>query len=189
MRAALYLRVSTADQHSENQLPELERFAAMRDWDVVAQYVDHGVSGAKASRPALDTLLASARRGELDAVLAWSASRFGRSLVNSVLAMHELVQLGVALVFVTQGVDTTTPIGRGVAALLAGLAEQEREEICRRTREGMARSRANGQRLGRPRAHQVDTEEVRRRREGGESWRMISAALGVPSATLRRGME
>lgn len=87
----LYLRVSTDTQDEENQLPELERRAKIEGWNVVRIYRDHGVSGSRARRPELDELLADARSGKLKVVAAWSASRFGRSLTNTVLAMDELI--------------------------------------------------------------------------------------------------
>ena len=95
MRAALYARVSTVDQHAQNQLPELQQYAEARGWEIHETYVDHGESGSKASRPALDRLMTDARRRRFDAVVVWSISRFGRSMVNAVLAMHELTELGI----------------------------------------------------------------------------------------------
>jgi len=147
IRAALYLRVSTDEQHAENQLPELERFAEAHGWEIANRYVDQGESGAKASRPAIDRLLADARRGRFNVVLCWSISRFGRSMVNAVLAMHELTELGIRLVALQQAVDTGTVVGRGVAALLAALAEAELEEKRERVKAGIRRVRARGQRF------------------------------------------
>ena len=122
--AALYARCSTDQQHAENQLPELERYIEARGWTIAGRYVDQGESGAKACRPALDSLMADARRARFDVVVCWSISRFGRSMVNSVLAMHELTELGVRLVALQQSVDTGTVVGRGVAALLAALVAE-----------------------------------------------------------------
>ncbi len=142
MKPALYLRTSTDEQHTENQLPELERYVAARGWTVHHQYVDQGVSGAKASRPAFDEMMADARRKRFDVVVIWSFSRFGRNMVASVLAMNELAELGIRLVSIQQGIDTGTVIGRGVAALLAALAEAERDEIKERVKAGIRRARA-----------------------------------------------
>jgi DNA invertase Pin-like site-specific DNA recombinase len=70
MRCALYARVSTLDQQPANQLAELRRYAEARGWTAV-DYVDHGVSGAKDSRPALDRLVKDAKRRKFDVVVAW----------------------------------------------------------------------------------------------------------------------
>jgi DNA invertase Pin-like site-specific DNA recombinase len=188
-RVALYLRVSTSDQHAENQLPELERYAEARGWSVVGRYVDQGESGAKASRPALDELMAEARRGRFDAVVCWSISRFGRSMVNAVLAMHELTELGVRLVALQQAVDTGTVVGRGVAALLAALAEAELEEKRDRVRAGIRRVRAQGKRWGAPKKHLVPIEKVEARLAAGESLGQVARDLGIPKTTVHRQLR
>ena len=189
IRAALYLRVSTEDQHAENQLPELDRFVAAHGWQVTERYIDQGVSGAKASRPALDMLMDAARRRRFDVVVCWSISRFGRSMVNSVLAMHELTELGVRLVALQQSVDTGTVVGRGVAALLAALAEAELDEKRARVKAGIKRVRAQGKRWGRPKKHLVDLDAARARIAAGESLGQVAAGLGVPKTTLHRQLK
>jgi putative DNA-invertase from lambdoid prophage Rac len=185
-RAALYLRVSTDDQHPENQLPDLRRCAEQRGLLITEEYVDHGESGAKARRPALDRLMDDARRGRLDVVLCWSISRFGRSMVNSVLAMHELTVLGVALIFVQESIDTGSIVGRGIAALLAALAEQDLEERRARVRAGISRARAAGKRWGRPNNHRVDADIVSDLLDAGLTYAQAADRLGVPKTTLYR---
>ena len=185
-KAALYLRVSTDEQHPENQLPDLERYAKQRGWEVFDRFVDHGVSGAKDSRPELDRMMSAARRRRFDVVVAWSVSRLGRSMVNNVMAMHELSSLGVGLVFVTQGIDTTTPIGRGVMGLLSALAEAEREELRARTRAGMARARVEGKMLGRPRVKLPPAEVLHHELMAGASRRALAKKYSVGAATIRR---
>ena len=132
--------------------------------------------------------MADARKRRFDVVLAWSVSRFGRSLVNNVLHMQELTELGVGLVFVTQGIDTTTTIGRGVVALLAALAEAELEERRERTKAGLRRARAQGKRLGRPKRHVVPVKLVRERLDAGKSLRQVARDLGIPVSTMHRQM-
>jgi len=188
-KAAIYLRVSTPEQHAENQMPELVRYIEARGWVVWEQYADEGVSGTKASRPALDRLMEDARRRKFDVVVAWSVSRFGRSLVNSVVTMQELSDLGVGLVFVTQGVDTTTTIGRGVVALLAALAEAEVEERRDRIKAGLRRARAKGKRLGRPKRHLVPVKLVKERLAAGESLRKVARDLDIPVSTVHRQLR
>lgn len=187
--AALYLRVSTDDQHAENQLPELERYIEARGWTVAERYIDQGVSGAKASRPALDAMMDDARRGRFGVVVCWSISRFGRSMVNAVLAMHELTELGVRLVALQQSVDTGTVVGRGVAALLAALAEAELEEKRARVKAGIRRVRAQGKRWGAPKKHIVPLDRVESRLAAGESLGQIAEHLGIPKTTLHRQLR
>ena len=89
MRAAVYARVSTADQTCENQLIELRRYCAARGWDAT-EYVDTGVSGAKDRRPALDRLVVDARRRKVDTVVVWRLDRLGRNLRHLILLIDEL---------------------------------------------------------------------------------------------------
>jgi len=108
MRAALYARVSTADQEPQNQLTELARYCQARNWEPV-EYVDHGVSGAKDRRPALDRLLKDARRRKVDVVICWRLDRLGRNLKHLITLLDELAVLGVAFVSLAEGIDATTP--------------------------------------------------------------------------------
>ena len=111
LRAALYARVSTTDQTTDNQLLEPRRYAEARGW-TVTEYVDEGVSGAKESRPALDRLLKDARRRRLDALVVWRLDRLGRNLRHLILTLDELTALGVSFVSLGEGIDTSTPAGR-----------------------------------------------------------------------------
>lgn len=189
VKVALYLRVSTNEQHSENQLPELENYVKARGWSIEKVYIDHGISGRKASRPKLDQLLIDGRKRQFDAVVCWSISRFGRSMVNSVLAMHELTEMGIRLVALQQAVDTGTVIGRGVAALLSALAEAEVEEKRDRVKAGIRRARAKGKRWGAPKKHLVPVDEVKTRLAEGESLGRIAADLGIPKTTVYRQLQ
>ena len=111
MKAAIYARVSTLDQEPENQLQELRRYLEARGWTGV-EYVDRGVSGAKDRRPALDQLLADARRRRFDVVVCWRLDRLGRNLKHLIMLLEELQALGVAFVSLAEGIDATTPAGR-----------------------------------------------------------------------------
>lgn len=97
-RAAFYLQVSTADQHPQNQTHDLEQLAAQRGWEVVQRYCDHGYSGARARRPALDQLLADARRARFDIVVVWSCDRLARSVRHFIEVLDELNHLHVEFV-------------------------------------------------------------------------------------------
>ena len=120
-RCALYARVSTTDQHCENQLTELRAFCAARGWTITREYVDHGVSGATEQRPALDALLADARRRRFDVLACWRLDRLGRNLRHLVLLLEDLHALGVSFASLNEGIDATTPAGRLQMHMLAAL--------------------------------------------------------------------
>lgn len=149
MRAAIYARVSALDQEPENQLQELRRYVEARGWPAT-EYVDRGVSGAKDRRPALDQLLADAKRRRIDVVVCWRLDRLGRSLKHLITLLDELQSLGVAFVSLAEGIDATTPAGKLQMHILGAIAEFERERIRERVLAGLQRARAQGKRLGRP---------------------------------------
>jgi DNA invertase Pin-like site-specific DNA recombinase len=134
------------------------------------------VSGAKESRPALDTLLKDARRRRFDAVVVWRLDRLGRSLRHLILTLDELSALGVAFVSPGEGIDTSTPAGRLQLHILAAIAEFERERIRERVCLGLARAKAHGRRLGRPRRRVTETELAA---AAGLSARQPATELGV----------
>ena len=148
MHTALYVRVSTVDQEPENQLLELRRYVAARGWTAV-EYVDHGVSGAKDRRPALDQLVADVRAHRVQAVVCWRLDRLGRNLRHLVMLLDDWHSRGIAFVTMGEGIDTSTPAGRLVAGVLGSIAEFERARIQERVRAGLARVRAQGRCLGR----------------------------------------
>jgi DNA invertase Pin-like site-specific DNA recombinase len=151
-RAALYLRVSTGEQSVENQRRELLATAERRGWEVVQEFADEGISGAKGrdKRPAFDRLLKLVTRRKIDMVAAWSVDRLGRSLQDLVGFLGELHAAGVDLYLERQGVDTSTPAGRALFQMLGVFAEFERALIQERIRAGIANAKANGTKSGRP---------------------------------------
>ena len=152
MRVAVYGRVSTAHQSSDNQLLELERVASTRGWNVVRTFRDDGISGAKGrdERPALDALLKAASRREIDLIAVWSIDRLGRSLQHLVTVVNDLQALGVGLFIYQQQLDTTTPSGKLCFSMFGAFAEFERNLIRDRVRVGLERAKKNGVKLGRP---------------------------------------
>lgn len=182
MRVALYARVSTTDQHPENQLQELRQYVAARGW-TPSEYVDQGVSGSKDRRPALDQLTADVRRHKLDAVICWRLDRLGRNLRHLVMLLDDWQHRGVAFVTLGEGIDTSTPAGRLVAGVLASIAEFERARIQERIRAGLARARGQGRRLGRPKQ---DAPVERLQAVQGLSVRDAARTLGVSASTLQR---
>jgi DNA invertase Pin-like site-specific DNA recombinase len=151
MRAAIYLRVSTTGQTTENQRLELERVAQQRGWEIVGVYEDAGISGAKGrdKRPEFDRLLKDATRGKFDIVAAWSVDRLGRSLQDLVAFLSDLREIGSDLYLHQQAIDTSTPSGRAMFQMLGVFAEFERGMIRERVNAGLTRARAAGTRLGR----------------------------------------
>lgn len=185
MRVAIYGRVSTAEQSTVMQVEELRAFCARRGWDVVEEFTDTGVSGSRESRPALNRLLADARRRRFDTVLVYRYDRFARSLRQLVNALAEFDSLGIHFVSLHEGVDTSTPNGRLVFGIFASIAEFERELIRGRVRSGIAAAKARGTRLGRPTVA-VDTAKIAGLRAAGRSWRAIGRELGVSERSLVR---
>src|SRR5947209_9247634 len=113
-RVALYLRVSTTEQSPESQLQDLRGLAEQRGLVIVGEYTDHGVSGAKANRPALDRLLADARRGQFDVLAIWAFDRLARSVSHLIRLLDELTELGVEFISFRETIDTQGPLGRAI---------------------------------------------------------------------------
>lgn len=154
MRVAIYARVSTNDkgQDVEVQLRELRAYAALRGWTVTDEYVDQGISGTKASRPELNRLMSAAKSTVcFDAVLVWKFDRFARSTKHLLEALETFQAHSVAFVSFTEGIDTSSAMGRFVLTVLGGVAELERSILIERTKAGMRNAAAKGVHCGRPR--------------------------------------
>ena len=152
-RAVIYVRVSTDKQTIENQLRELHRMAEHRGWEVVKEYRDAGISGAKGreARPGLNQMLKDAQRRHFDVVMAWAIDRLGRSLIDLLGTIQTLEHCGIDLYLDQQSIDTTTPTGRLMFQITGAFAEFERGMIRQRINAGLKRAVEAGQRLGRPR--------------------------------------
>jgi DNA invertase Pin-like site-specific DNA recombinase len=183
-RAAIYTRISTGEQNSDLQTTELPEFCARRGWNLAETYSDV-MTGAKDKRPALDRLMADARRGKFSVVAVWRFDRFARSTSHLLRALEEFSSLGIDFVSVTEAIDTTTPAGRMVFTVLGAVAELERTIIREHVIAGQRAARKRGVKFGRPMVA-VDAAQVRRLRNDGLSWRAIAAETGVPKDTLRR---
>jgi DNA invertase Pin-like site-specific DNA recombinase len=188
-RVALYARVSTlAGQRPEMQLVELREYAGRRGWNVVGEYVDHGVSGTKESRPALNCLMTDAKQRRFDVIAVWKIDRFGRSLRHLVNSLAELESLGVSFVSLRDSLDLSSPAGRLMAQLLGAIAEFERSLITERVRAGIRNARNKGRTLGRPRL-EVDRGRISRLRNSGASLRAISKQLGISLGSVHRALK
>ena len=179
MRAAIYARVSTLNGQSvEMQRRDLRELAVRRGFEIAGEYCDEGQSGAKASRPALDAMLADARRGKFRVLLVWRLDRLGRSLSHLVRLLEDLRVWNVELVSFSEGLDFTTATGKLMFQLLSAFGEFERECIRERVRAGLRNARAKGKSIGRPRV-QIDAAKVASFRAAGYSWPRIARELGV----------
>ena len=174
-KAALYLRVSTKDQTTENQRLELERVAEAKGWEIGPVYQDEGISGAKGrdKRPAYDQMLKDAVRAKFNVLMAWDVSRLGRSLGGLVQALEELHSQKVDLYLHQQALDTTTPSGKALFQMCGVFAEFERAMLSERVKAGLVRAAANGARLGRP-AIAIDPLKIKEEHVRGASIRTIA---------------
>jgi DNA invertase Pin-like site-specific DNA recombinase len=189
-RAAIYARVSTRNGHQdpETQLLALRQVAERAGWQVVEEYLDHGISGAKGrdQRPAFDRLLKDATRRRFDVVMAWSVDRLGRSLQDLVAFLGEVHAQGVDLYLDRQGVDTTTPGGKALFQMMGVFAEFERAMIRERVCAGLDKARAKGKRLGRPTVPPSVERSILAARAAGKGQLAIARDLGVGVSTVRR---
>lgn len=188
-RAALYLRVSTGGQTTENQRLELEAMAVRCGWTVIGVYEDAGISGAKGrdQRPAFDRLCRDSARRKIDVVMAWSVDRLGRSLQHLVQFLGDLHATGVDLYLHQQGIDTTTPSGKAMFQMLGVFAEFERAMIRDRVQAGLARARSQGKRLGRPpTAAATERAILADLKAGTMGMRKIAAKHGVGVSVVQR---
>lgn len=188
-KVALYARVSTDDQSTLMQLEELRRYVSARGYKLYREYTDNGVSGARESRPALDELMGDARRRRFDVVLVYRFDRFARTLKQLVLALEEFRSLNVDFVSLHESIDTSTPTGRVLFAVIAAFSEFERETLKQRVLSGMESARKRGAKIGRPR--EVDdklTARIRTLRKGGSSYREITKETGASAGTISRAL-
>jgi DNA invertase Pin-like site-specific DNA recombinase len=189
MRVAIYARVSTTNgQNPEMQLSDLREYASRRGWEVFAEYVDNGVSGAKESRPELNRLMADVHLRCFDVVLCWKVDRFGRSLKHLVNALADLDSYGVAFVSLRDNLDLSTPSGRLMFQIIGAMAEFERSLIQERVRAGLRNAKLRGKTLGRP-PLTLDSARIARLRASGASIREIAAQLEVSTATVHKALR
>lgn len=184
-RAAVYLRVSTDGQTTDNQRLALREAAERRGWTIVGEYQDQGISGAKGrdKRPGLDRMLKDATRGKFDVVMAWAVDRLGRSLPDLVMMLQDLHGAKVDLYLHQQALDTTTPAGKAMFGMLGVFAEFERSMIQERVKAGISRARARGVKLGRPKLKNDRLANVRNAIMAGQSLRKVAVETGVSYGT------
>ena len=187
-RVAIYARVSTQGQTVKNQLQELHKVAERHGWEVVAEYKDRGISGAKGrdKRPQFDAMLKAANRREFDVIMAWSVDRLGRSLQHLVEFLGDIQQKGVDLYLHQQNIDTSTPSGKAMFQMVGVFAEFERSMIRERVMAGLARARKEGKALGRPKSSSATEAAILKLRAEGRGMLSIAKELGVGTSVVQR---
>jgi DNA invertase Pin-like site-specific DNA recombinase len=186
-RAALYLRVSTLDQHPETQLHDLRALAQQRGFEIVAEYTDK-ISGVKTRRPGLDELLCHARRHRFDVVLVWAFDRLARSVRHFLEVLDELNHLQIEFVSFRENIDTGGPLGRAVVIIVGAIAELERNLIIERVRAGMRRARLEGRHIGRI-PLTLDRTSILQHRAHGQSLSQIAKTFQISRATVSRVLK
>jgi DNA invertase Pin-like site-specific DNA recombinase len=164
-KAAIYVRVSTADQHAGMQEQELVEYIASRNWSLHKIYRDVGVSGVAEKRPGLDALLNDCRRRRLNIIVVWKFDRFARSLRQLVNALELFRELGIAFVSCTEAIDTSLPHGELLFQIMGSIAQFEKSLIAERVKAGLHHARAEGKRLGRPPLRLLMLEEITKLRK------------------------
>jgi DNA invertase Pin-like site-specific DNA recombinase len=186
--AAVYVRVSTSDQHTELQESELREYCERRSWKYVL-YRDHAQSGARENRPALTEMMKDIRKRKIDVIVIWALDRLARSLKHLLTIAEECKTLGVDIVCLKQNIDTTLPAGRLTFQVLGAVAEFEREMLRERVRSGMAAAKRAGKRIGRPALRHFSTKEIERVRSlraEGRSVRQLAKELGTTQWMISR---
>jgi DNA invertase Pin-like site-specific DNA recombinase len=186
--AAIYVRVSTPDQHVESQLYDLRELATQRGFEVVHEYEDRGVCGKKARRPGLDLLMADARRKKFSVVLVAAFDRIARSTRNFLQVIDELDSMGVEFISRRENVDTSGPMGRLFVTIISAIAELERSLVVDRVKSGMRRAKLEGRQIGRSRLD-VNREQVVIDRRSGMSLTQVAKRHSISRASVCRLMK
>src|SRR6185503_17031075 len=185
MRAAIYCRVSTLDQHPETQLLDLKQLASQHGFEVVKIYTDHGISGTRARRPGLDEMLADARRARFNVLLVWSCDRIARSTRHLLEVLDELSRLHIQFVSFREALDTSGALGRAVTVIIGAIAELERSLIIERVRAGMRRAKLEGRHIGR-KPLDIDRQAILHDRSRGMSLGELAKLHRVSRTSIAR---
>jgi len=188
MKAALYCRVSTVDQHPETQELDLRQLAAQRGLEIVEVYTDHGYSGARARRPGLDRLMADARRGRFQVVVCWAFDRLARSVTHLLQVLDELNRLNIQFVSFREQIDSGGPLGRAFITIIGAIAELERSLIIERVKAGMRRARLEGTHIGR-RPLELDRDAILRDRARGLSLGQLAKTHRISRTSVARVLK
>ena len=187
-RVAVYARVSTTEQTCENQLGDLRAYCQARGWEHVTEHVDHGVSGTREKRPALDKLMIEVKARRIDVVVVAAFDRFGRSVSHLVASLELFRHLGVEFISLREQIDTGSPLGQTVFTIIAAIAQLERSLIVERVKAGLRRARADGKQLGRP-VVGLDADHARLALAKVGSLRKAASLLGISTRTIARRLH
>jgi DNA invertase Pin-like site-specific DNA recombinase len=187
-KVALYVRVSSPDQHVESQLYDLRELAAQKGYETVHEYEDRGVCGQKARRPGLDALMADARRKRFSVVLVAAFDRIARSTRNFLQIIDELDSLGIEFISRREGVATGDAMGRLFMTIISAIAELERSLVVERVKSGMRRAKLEGRQIGRARLD-INREQVVEDRRSGLSLTAVAKRHSISRASVCRLMK
>ena len=182
-KAAIYVRVSSLDQHVESQLYDLRELAAQRGYEIVHEYEDRGISGTKARRPGLDSMMADARRKKFSVVLVAAFDRIARSTRNFLQIIDELDSMGIEFISRREGVATGDAMGRLFVTIISAIAELERSLVVERVKSGMRRAKLEGRQIGRARLD-INREQVVCDRRSGLSLTNTARKHGISRASV-----
>jgi DNA invertase Pin-like site-specific DNA recombinase len=189
MRVAIYARVSTKDkgQSTDNQLPDLRRYALVHGWDIYKEYAEEE-SGSTANRIEFKNLFADAHQRKFDLVLFWSLDRFSREgALPTLQHLNLLESYGVGYKSYTeQYLDSTGIFKEAVISILAIVAKQERVRLSERTRAGIERARGKGTKLGKPSLEQEQIDQIRLLKGNGMSNYTIAKSMRVSATTVAK---
>jgi DNA invertase Pin-like site-specific DNA recombinase len=186
LRAAIYLRVSTDRQTTDNQKPEVEQLVRARGYEVVTVYEEQ--ASAVKHRPQYERMLKDAKRGAFKVLVVWALDRFGRSMTGNLNDLLELDRQGVEVVSIREPwLDTGGPVRSLLIAIVSWVSEQERARLVLRTKAGIERARRRGTKIGRPRVP-VDVARARELRAEGMSLRAVASVMDIKYATLCRAL-
>lgn len=173
-KVCLYARVSTQDQASglESQARALREYCRINNITDYELFADEGISGTKASRPALDRMMKAVRDNEVECVVVYSFSRYARSTTHMLNGLEEMKKTNTNFVSLTEKIDTNSPIGKAVFVIISAIAALERDLIAERVKNGLANARAKGKLIGRKKLR--DSDLIRKLLKAGMTYRAIS---------------
>jgi DNA invertase Pin-like site-specific DNA recombinase len=184
-RCAIYARVSTSDQHVDNQIHDLRQFAAQRGYEVVAEYTDVGISGSKARRPGLDAMLRDGRKRAFNVLVVAAFDRVARSTKHFLGVVDELDSLGIEFISRRENIATDGAMGRLFITLISSIAELEADLIKERVRAGIRRRKLEGLPVGRQ-PLDVDHDAIVADRLDGLSLTETAKRYGISRASVVR---
>jgi DNA invertase Pin-like site-specific DNA recombinase len=191
-RVAIYGRVSTTEQTSENQINFLQEIVNRNGWELVQTYVDEGISGTKGrdKRPEFDRLCKDMVRRKFNRILVWDISRLGRSLQHLVEFLNDVQSVNCHLYIHQSGLDTSTPSGRMMFQMVGVFSEFERSIISERVKLGLKRVKSKGTKLGRPKSlNQSKIQTIFELKNEGKSLSEIAFEIGVSKMTIHRCLK